>query len=414
MRRILGVSVKRRKVYHLYDVSVRRVTKPRRFRYAQYLPTMRMCAIGMPLLSVLTSAMVIVGHSASIAPPTSTPTMHNTHSKHTTADEKAAAAAAAAIKANAAAIAKSAKAQAASSINSNVTLPPPAWLKTPLYVDPTNEATTYAQSNPTADSVNLIARAGQAPVATWFGDWDANVQSSVSTYVNAAASANAVPVVVLYNIPQRDCGNYSAGGVANTTIYTNWVRAASAGIGSRLAVVIVEPDALASADCLSAADQQGRYNALSQAVGILKAGNPNATVYLDAGNPAWQTAATMAARLRSANIAQADGFSLNVSNYVSTARNQSYGNQISALVGNKHYIIDTSRNGNSNISPDAWCNSPSAAFGSTPTTNTGLALNDALLWVKIPWESDGTCNGGPSAGGVFWSFTVQLARNAGW
>jgi len=401
----MRVLPRRRHVYRLYGAA--RPRKKRNAALSVKIPTARMCAV-IPVFSVLTLVMVLANRPSAIQSTEYTPTAAHNLSKQAISTKK---------EASNTVKPTDPKAGNASKPVSDVTivptLPPPAWIKYPLYVDPSNEATQYALANPTADGAALIAQAGQVPTATWFGDWDADVQSSVNTYVSAAARSGAIPVVVLYNIPQRDCGNYSAGGVANTAAYTSWVQAASRGIGGTSAVVIVEPDALAGADCLSSADQQARYSAIAQAVNILKA-NQNATVYLDAGNPAWQTVATMAARLKAANIAGADGFSLNVSNYVSTARNQTYGDQLSRLVGGKHYVIDTSRNGNSNISPDAWCNASAAAFGALPTARTGDALNDALLWVKIPWESDGTCNGGPEAGGVFWSFAVQLARNAGW
>jgi endoglucanase len=53
----------------------------------------------------------------------------------------------------------------------------------------------------------------------------------------------------------------------------------------------------------------------------------------------------MASRLKAANVAAADGFSINVSYFASTAQNRSYGDQLSGLIGYKHYVIDTSRNG---------------------------------------------------------------------
>jgi len=297
--------------------------------------------------------------------------------------------------------------------SSSSTIVKPGWTNLPLYTDPANEATAYYQSDPGTTGAGYIKREGEVPTANWFGDWNADVQSDVDIYVGAAAAAHAVPVLVLYNIPQRDCGSYSAGGAASASAYTNWIQKVSTGIGGRLAVVVLEPDAVAGLGCLSSADQQSRYAALSQAITILKLSS-NTAVYLDAGNPAWQPATVMAQRLRATNIAQADGFSLNVSNYVGTARSQSYGNQLSRLVGNKHFVIDTSRNGNNATPPDEWCNSSTAALGSTPTANTGDPLNDALLWVKLPWESDGTCNGAPPAGMVYWSFAIQLAKNAGW
>ncbi|MDB5184706.1 MAG: 1,4-beta cellobiohydrolase [Candidatus Saccharibacteria bacterium] len=289
----------------------------------------------------------------------------------------------------------------------------PSWTKLPFYTDPTNDALRYVAANPAVAGASLIKRVGTTPIAQWMGGWETDATATARNYVSAAAGANAVPVLVLYDIPERDCGSYSAGGATSSAAYIQWVQKVAAGIGGNTTVVVLEPDALASLDCLSAGDQAARYSMLSQAVTILKA-NAKTSVYLDAGNPEWQSTAIMASRLKAANVAAADGFSLNVSNYVSTASNQTYGNTISKLVSNKHFVIDTSRNGKSGLSPTDWCNNYSAALGSVPTATTGDSLNDALLWVKVPWESDGTCNAGPAAGMANWPFIVQLAQNAGW
>jgi endoglucanase len=118
----------------------------------------------------------------------------------------------------------------------------------------------------------------------------------------------------------------------------------------------------------------------------------------------------MAARLRRAAISQADGFSLNVSNFISTADNIRYGEQLSALMGSKHFIIDTSRNGAGGNNGE-WCNPRGRALGQLPTTRTGNALVDGFLWIKQPGESDGACNGGPKAGGWWSEYALELARN---
>jgi endoglucanase len=220
-------------------------------------------------------------------------------------------------------------------------------------------------------------------------------------------------VVALYNIPNRDCGGYSATGAPSVSAYIQWIKQAVAGIGGRSAVVILEPDALAGADCLSSDGQSQRYQAVAQAVTIIKA-LPHASVYIDAGNPTWQSATTISQRLEAANIAQADGFSLNISYFTSTAQNISYGDQISKLVGNKHYVIDTSRSGGNHNVSGAQFNPSFASLGDLPTTKIDNARIDALLWIKIPWESDGPVNGGPSPGTPYWSYAIQLAKNAGW
>ena len=290
----------------------------------------------------------------------------------------------------------------------------PIWTSMSLYADPTNSATQYAIANPAVTDIGYITRIGQKPVAQWFGDWNSNVTNDVNVYVSAAASTNSIPVLVLYNIPIRDCGGYSTGGATSLAAYTQWIQQVAAGIGNRSAVVVLEPDALGALDCLStAALQQERYNAISEGVSILKT-HSQTYVYIDAGTPVWQSTETMSNRLRLAGVASADGFSLNVSYFASTSLNQSYGDELSGLIGNKHYVIDTSRNGGNNSVSGAICNPSYASLGTSPTTNTGNIRNDAFLWIKIPWESDGPCNGSPNPGVGYWSYAIQLAKNAGW
>jgi endoglucanase len=67
-----------------------------------------------------------------------------------------------------------------------------------------------------------------------------------------------------------------------------------------------------------------------------------------------------------------------------------------------HFVIDTSRNGAGpppeDGSPDHWCNPPGMRLGEAPTTSPDLPRVDALLWIKQPGDSDGTCRGAPPAG----------------
>ena len=295
-----------------------------------------------------------------------------------------------------------------------VAIPPrPPWVNLPLFTDPTNSAAEYIAANPTAEGAAYISRMAKVPVAQWFGDWNNDVKNDVNDYVSAAAAKGSVPQLVLYSIPNRDCGGYSVGGAGDISGYLQWVKQVAAGIGNRTAVVVLEPDALGALDCLPSSAQSGRTQSLSQAVTILKAHTQTA-VYIDAGTPVWQPANVMAARLKAANIAAADGFSLNVSYFATTALNQSYGDTLSSLVGYKHYVIDTSRNGGDHVVTGAQCNPSFAALGELPTTDTGSPLNDALLWIKISWESDGPCNGSPDPGMPYWDYAIRLAQNAGW
>lgn len=282
-----------------------------------------------------------------------------------------------------------------------------------LYLDPNTPAAAAAQSLVASDPADaaLLHDIAVTPTATWFGGWNptGEVRADVAGLMHAAGSQ--VPTVVAYDIVDRDCGGYSAGGAADPAAYRAWVGRLAAGLGRHRAIVIVEPDALATADCLSAADQQTRYGLLRTAVRDLTA-DPNAQVYLDAGHSGWHSPQDMAARLRAAGVARARGFSLNVSNFDSTAQEQPYAAAISRLLGGKHAVIDTSRNGAGAPADGSWCNPPGMALGRPPQL-TRRGVVDAYLWVKYPGESDGPCNGGPTAGQFWPAYAEQLARNAG-
>jgi endoglucanase len=279
-----------------------------------------------------------------------------------------------------------------------------------LYVDPNSlarrQADQWQRSRP-ADAARMRTIAAQ-PQAVWLGDWNRDVRSEVDQRLSAAGAA--LVVLVAYNIPHRDCGLYSAGGARDGDAYRRWIISLAQGLRRRAAVVIVEPDGLPSLDCLPLRMQDERYVLIREAVQTLKAGG--AYVYVDAGNANWKQPGEMANRLRKAGIDQADGFSLNVSNFHGTAANVAYGGQLSRLVGGKHFVIDTSRNGVGAAVQPSWCNTPGQALGHAPTAQTGNALVDAFLWVKTPGQSDGTCNGGPRAGSWWADYALELSKAA--
>jgi endoglucanase len=281
------------------------------------------------------------------------------------------------------------------------------------YVDPNSNAAQQVRAWQTSDPVDAaeMEKIAVEPQADWFGDWSGDVQQAVAARVATIRAAGAMPMLVAYDIPLRDCGSYSSGGATSATAYRTWIRAFAAGIGSSPAVVILEPDALAGMDCLSSSDQATRLSLLADAISVLGT-HAGVLVYLDAGNSAWQSASIMASRLGGAGVAGARGFALNVSNFLTTDAEIAYGNAVSTLVGGKHFIVDTSRNGLGPAPDGAWCNPSGRALGDRPTAATGQPLADAYLWVKRPGESDGTCNGGPGAGSWWASYALGLAQRA--
>ena len=341
---------------------------------------------------------------------------------------------------------------------------------------------TLTSSGNKADA-NLIKALIQTPQAVWFTKGTPKtVLQDVRNTVQHAADKGRVPILVAYNIPFRDCAQFSAGGATNVADYKAWINGFAAGIGNNKAVVILEPDGLGiipwykqfrglpsqageyewcqpqEANAATAAND--RFAMMNYAVDALKA-HPNVSVYLDGTHSAWLGSGDAAHRLSQAGVARADGFFLNVSNYRLDSHLEKYGTWVSKCIAFatnpaswglghfdwcasqyypaspndfstwgltdqwytesvesqtwwysesllKHFVTDTSRNGQGPWTPPAdypdpqdWCNPPDRGVGVRPTANTGVALLDAYLWVKIPGESDGQCTRGLGPTGTF-------------
>lgn len=347
-----------------------------------------------------------------------------------------------------------------------------------LYVPDANPA-AYRQALDLARAGRLRDAAGiltmvNTPQAVWFGDQTpAEVERQVREVVRDAGRDDATAVLALYDIPGRDCSNYSAGGAANTAEYEEWIDAVARGIGHGDTIVTLEPDALAllPSDC-GQDDAEGtktaaRYTEVNYAVDALEPLS-GTRVYLDTGHPGWHTVDSIVPRLIKGGVARASGFYTNASNYNTDDANSWYGKLISSCLAYaagggdvaacpsqgwpradaqawldthvhtpasrmKHFVTDSSRNGRGPWTPPAgkytdaqdWCNPPDRGLGARPTLRTGDPLQDARLWIKTPGESDGLCLRGtagpqdpergtvdPDAGDWFPQQALELARLA--
>lgn len=303
-------------------------------------------------------------------------------------------------------------------------------------------------------AADLLQEMIQTPQAVWFtsgGPMD--VQQDVKQVVQEASGKGTVPVLVAYDVPGRDCAQYSAGGAATGDDYKAWIDGFAAGLGDHHAIVLVEPDGLAllPTDC-GRPDTYDRVSLINYAAHAMLR-DLNALVYLDAGHSAWHATGDMAARLVRGGVLDVQGFFLNVSNFnlpnyedkfgtwiseciafandpeqggwrlghyswcasqyyspvcpvnpsdIGTwgCTDQWYSQNMGTAVATVHFVVDTSRNGQGPWTPPAnhptgdpqnWCNPPDRGSGLRPTANTGQPLVDAYLWVKIPGESDGLC-----------------------
>lgn len=256
----------------------------------------------------------------------------------------------------------------------------------------------------TADRLAVIA---DQPIATWLTDPSIpDTVATVRSVLAAAREQRATPVFVLYAIPDRDCGHWSRGGTAEDA-YLPWVRAVTRALSGSHAVVLVEPDSIAQiAVCERLLDT--RLPLLRAAVRALS--GHGLTVYLDGGNERRVPVETMAGWLRRAGVDRVQGFATNVSNFYRVDQERAYADELAdAIGGDPHFVIDVSRNGRGWRGD--WCNPDGAGLGQLPHVTRGTTRLDALLWVKTPGLSDGSCNGGPAAGTWWESYALALVEN---
>ena len=234
----------------------------------------------------------------------------------------------------------------------------------------------------------------------------AHVTERVQGYTGDAAAARKTPVLTIYGIPGRDCGQYSSGNPLTTASqYRAWIRRVAVGLRHQHALVVLEPDALALFSSSAQACQtkpdgwQGMLRFASR-----KLSATGAWVYLDAGHSNWTPYDTRPKFLKAAGIQYDRGFSTNVSNFRPTRAEKAYAAKMLAGlrrlgVRGKHFVVDTSRNGATPPEGSGYdvINPTWARLGNRPRLVFDGAF-DGTLWVKHPGESDGEFNGGGPSG----------------
>ena len=279
-----------------------------------------------------------------------------------------------------------------------------------------------------AAHVRLLA---EQPQFRWWGRYEDRPAKPLPVQVNLRNSfatmekqgRNLVPLIAAFGHEGSGCGpDYLAGGSREDARYRSFIRRMAQGIGRREVVIAFEPDAMGTVECLARSRRQDRLEALRYGVKVLSK-LPNATVYIDAGASDWQGVPTMARKLRFVGVHKVRGFMLNATHQDTTANNIRYGRKLSKALGGKHFVVNTSHNGNGPLYTrkdsvgrgTVWCNPPNAAAGTRPTTDTDDPLVDAYLWIERPGFSNGACNGGPARVGAWWMKRgLQMARRAQW
>tara|TARA_B100001964_G_scaffold62137_1_gene70732 strand:+ start:236 stop:1075 length:840 start_codon:yes stop_codon:yes gene_type:complete len=254
-----------------------------------------------------------------------------------------------------------------------------------------------------------IKEVTQEPTAFWYGvgpkRTTRKTKKSIQRLLKRADPY--LPVLVVYSIPYRDLGHHSKGGAESDKEYLEFIREFCDALGDRSPIVIYEPDAIPHMEDMGVVDGLKRLSLIRKSVMLLQ--KTNALIYLDIGHPKWLTVSRAVSYLKICGISKIRGFSVNTSNFYATTTCYNYGRDISRKLGGKHFVIDTSRNGNG--ANKEHFNPYGRSIGEYPTTQTCDEIVDAYLWIKVPGESDGRVNGGPKAGRFSHKLVLDLINN---
>jgi endoglucanase len=255
----------------------------------------------------------------------------------------------------------------------------------------------------------LIRAMTEVPQAVWLpGGTPESLGKAVKKVMKKAAAQRSIPIFVAYNLPFRDCAQFSAGGATNTAEYLAWIDGLAAAIGDREAIVLLEPDGLgiiphyvdingnaewcqpAEADPSTAADE--RFAQLNSALDRLLE-QPNVNVYLDGTHHGWLGVGDAAQRLVRAGVQRASGFFLNVSNFQASERLEKYGTWISSCIA----FANNETEGGWRLGHYDWC--ASQYYPADPDDFSTWGLTD-------DWYASSLGTAVPST-----RFVVDTARN---
>ncbi len=343
-----------------------------------------------------------------------------------------------------------------------------------FFINPEYVANVEATAKNHPDEAATIRKVEKYPTAVWMDSiksignlprWLGEAKKQQD-----ASGKPTVTVVVVYDLPNRDCAAAASGGELKVSQngearymneYIDPITAIFKAHADQPIVVILEPDSLGNlATNMALPMCQEAKHAYKNGIvyAIKKFALPNVSIYLDAAHSGWlgwDDNRAKIAKIFKSVLAEAGGpgmirgFATNTSNYTSLSNRDgaileptnpcpnelTYVKTLAKtlqMYGFKdpHFIIDTARNGKGQIRKawGSWCNVHGAGLGERPRVDPEPGI-DAYFWVKPPGESDGVSDptaprydemcggpdatkGAPQAGEWFESYFLDLVRNA--
>ncbi len=91
-----------------------------------------------------------------------------------------------------------------------------------FWVDPASAAARQVaqwRAQGRSEDARQLEKIARQPIATWVSGDLTKVEGQTRQVTDQAAAARTTPVITAYNIPDRDCGQYSGGGASNDEQY---------------------------------------------------------------------------------------------------------------------------------------------------------------------------------------------------
>ena len=343
-----------------------------------------------------------------------------------------------------------------------------------FFLNPEYTANVEATAKNHPEEADKIRKVATYPTAVWLDSIKSveNLQGWLDEAKKQqdASGKPTLTVVVVYDLPNRDCSAESSAGELKVSEngearykkeFIDPITEQFKAHAKQPIVVILEPDSLGNlATNMSLPMCKEARPAYKNGVvyAIKNFALPNVSVYLDAAHSGWlgwDDNRTKIARVFKDVLNDAGGpdmirgFALNTANYTNLSNRDgavleptnpcpnelTYAKTLGKTLEmygfkNHGYIIDTSRNGKGNIRAKwgSWCNVHGAGLGERPRVEPEPGI-DAYFWIKPPGESDGVADpkqprfdpmcggpdaakGAPQAGKWFESYFIDLVHNA--
>jgi endoglucanase len=236
----------------------------------------------------------------------------------------------------------------------------------------------------------------------------------------AASEPGSVPIINTYFLYQAGYCESTGAILAHRRRFQSEVSAMARGIGRRPVVLLLEMDAIGSSTCMARSGSLRQWEAdIRYEIGRVAA-LPHAVSYIEGGYSDGARPAYTARVLHAVGVHRIRGFYTNDTHINWTIKEIRWGEKVARLAGGTHFIVNTSDSGKGpllNAHPatqgvEDLCNPPGRGAGPRPTTATGFPNVDAFLWIHVPGESSGHCNGGTAAGTFWLARTLSEAQNA--